>query len=492
MSEQTNSETASDDDAGTKPISVFISYAHESDEHRRRVYGLAASLRRDEFEVLIDIEKKTKEDWPLWMKRQIKSADYILCICTEEYLKRFELDGPPDGGWGVGWEGSLIRKMFYKSKSQNAGVFPFCFQVSDQQFIPEEIDCFDRFVIPIPDQNRGYESLLRKLWNRPSFAISPQYANSTATVLQTEIIAPLYSPPSGPNPDKSCESAASDGTATQKFSQAELSQAYKQTANDINRLIEKNEKLRDFLQRFCPIALVASGSARVVSDGLQTGEIKVHDILEGIHANLKTFSGTQVDWEQLRSAVGGFLVFAVDAEWVLNQRLAATDGAIQYPGGRSGRYTISFGSDQKANVLPWLTAAFSDGFASELNVSPPAVGRGVLEADKLTDLKLHFIECIFGKTDVDRGNPEDIDAYIENVRQRLKYVAGRRDPYYTSNEKYQDLETVIRKELKLQHLLLIFSNRQGVLDTLINDPPNRVALLNLAWEIFDEISRHIK
>ena len=522
MTEQSNSETAPEGEATGKSVSVFISYAHESDVHRRRVYGLAASLRRDELNVLIDIEKDTEEDWPLWMQRQIEMADYILCVCTKEYRDRFDHKSNPNVGLGVGWEGGLIRKLVYDSKLENSRIFPFCFNDDDQKFIPLTINGCDRFVVPIPDQNCGYESLLRKLWKQPLYTISPQPISPKTTLLKTEIIEPLYPPPNTIEPSKSPEntspvltakadnlasaSTAAEGADEPKFNPDELSKAYQQTSNDINQLIAQNEKLRDFLQRSCPNALAVSGPVRIVSSGLQKGEIKVYDVLKGIRDNLKTYSGTQADWEQLQTVIGGFLVFAVDAEWVLKQRLAATNGGARYPGGPDARQTIPIGLNREANLLPLLTAAFAGGFASlgrifgkieslehnrELNTSPPVVGKGPHADDKLTELKQHFIKCVFGPT-VACGNPRDIEANIENVRQKLTDFAEQRDPYYVSNEQYRDLEQVLKNDLKLKDLLMMFSDHDGVLEHVVNEKSKRVALLSRAWEIFDEISRHLK
>ena len=43
---------------------VFISYSHDSDEHRELVHGLHASLSRDGCDCQLDVYKDTDEDWP--------------------------------------------------------------------------------------------------------------------------------------------------------------------------------------------------------------------------------------------------------------------------------------------------------------------------------------------------------------------------------------------------------------------------------------------
>ena len=172
--------------------SVFLSYAHESAEHKKKVYGLAASLRRDGFRILIDIEKDTDEDWPLWMQRQLQTADFVLCVCTAEYLSRFDHGVLPNVGLGVGWEGGLIRRMLYEVKLSNTKIFPVYFSESGGKCVPITISGDDRFLLQSPD---GYESLLRKLKGIPRFKLSPEDAEFPATPLLTETIKPLFDRP---------------------------------------------------------------------------------------------------------------------------------------------------------------------------------------------------------------------------------------------------------------------------------------------------------
>ncbi|WP_197714555.1 toll/interleukin-1 receptor domain-containing protein [Nitrosomonas supralitoralis] len=81
---------------------VFISYSHDSKEHSDKVIGLDASLSREGFDCRLDVYKDTDEDWPLWMTKQLRDADFILCVVTETYKRRFQHEELPDQGLGVG------------------------------------------------------------------------------------------------------------------------------------------------------------------------------------------------------------------------------------------------------------------------------------------------------------------------------------------------------------------------------------------------------
>lgn len=69
---------------------VFISYSHDSPEHKDRVLHLSDRLRADGIDCNIDqYETSPPEGWPRWMVNQIEEADFVLVVCTETYERRF-------------------------------------------------------------------------------------------------------------------------------------------------------------------------------------------------------------------------------------------------------------------------------------------------------------------------------------------------------------------------------------------------------------------
>lgn len=174
---------------------VFISYSHDSSAHAERVRGLGASLARDGCECRIDAYKETDEDWPTWMSRQLVEADFVLCVVTETYERRFRDDELPDVGLGVGWEAGLIRRLLYKKKLRNDRIFPVVFAKTDRDCIPLELQGYDHFLL---DGAAGYEALLRKVVNqpqhiRPAIGTTPNLGSSTSPPLFPRPGAPLTS-----------------------------------------------------------------------------------------------------------------------------------------------------------------------------------------------------------------------------------------------------------------------------------------------------------
>ncbi len=79
---------------------VFISYRHDSDEHRERVLALSERLRQDGIETILDRYAKGSppEGWPRWMLNGLDFADRVLLICTQTYYRRFRGLEEPDKG----------------------------------------------------------------------------------------------------------------------------------------------------------------------------------------------------------------------------------------------------------------------------------------------------------------------------------------------------------------------------------------------------------
>jgi hypothetical protein len=83
---------------------LFISYSHDSIEHQDRVRALADRLRSDGIDAHIDqYVPAPPQGWPMWTDAQIRTADFVLLVCTEAYLQRVERREEPGKGRSVQW-----------------------------------------------------------------------------------------------------------------------------------------------------------------------------------------------------------------------------------------------------------------------------------------------------------------------------------------------------------------------------------------------------
>ena len=143
---------------------VFVSYSHDSEEHRERALGLAQRLRADGFDTMIDryVEGTPADGWPRWMLDQIERADYILIVCTQTYYLRFRGQEAPGVGKGVDWEGAIITNELYDQKSISRRFVPILFDSKDRAYIPEPLRGFTHYLLT---NGRDYTDLTDYLAN---------------------------------------------------------------------------------------------------------------------------------------------------------------------------------------------------------------------------------------------------------------------------------------------------------------------------------------
>ncbi|MCG8603499.1 TIR domain-containing protein [bacterium] len=160
----------------TKPKRVFISYSHDSHSHVELIRELSDRLRKHGVNAWIDqYEPSPEEGWPIWMLDQIKRADYVLVICTENYKLRFEGDENTGIGRGVKWEGAIITQQIYESEIKNQKFIPVVFTSQGAQNIPVILKPWTYY--SVLDRNKiddvGYEALYRLITNQVTGRIPP-------------------------------------------------------------------------------------------------------------------------------------------------------------------------------------------------------------------------------------------------------------------------------------------------------------------------------
>ena len=129
--------------------SVFISYSHDSDEHRQFVRGISDRLRADGLDCQIDqyINGFPPEGWQRWMETQVEQADFVLLICTEKYLRRYR-GLETDGGRGVNFEGVVISQTLYDHYYRNTKFIPVLPDNGELDHVPLPLKVFSTFTLP--------------------------------------------------------------------------------------------------------------------------------------------------------------------------------------------------------------------------------------------------------------------------------------------------------------------------------------------------------
>lgn len=92
---------------------VFISYSHDSPEHKQWVSELAARLRKNGVDAILDQwDLGLGDDVTRFMERGIIDAGRVLVICTDQYVNKANTD---EGG--VGYERMIVNAELVKNLS---------------------------------------------------------------------------------------------------------------------------------------------------------------------------------------------------------------------------------------------------------------------------------------------------------------------------------------------------------------------------------------
>jgi hypothetical protein len=120
-------------------LKVFISYSHDSDEHKERVREFCNWLRTQGVECSIDADIQSPagppQGWPHWMQERIDWADFVLVVFSESYRRRFDGKEAQGVGLGAAWEAALITQDLYDT-GQNTKFLPVVFSSTDKKHIP--------------------------------------------------------------------------------------------------------------------------------------------------------------------------------------------------------------------------------------------------------------------------------------------------------------------------------------------------------------------
>jgi hypothetical protein len=150
---------------------VFISYSHESPEHRDRVLELADQLRADGIDAVIDqYIQDPPEGWPAWCAAQIDAAEFVLMVCTEIYFRRVSRKEEAGVGRGVLWEGRLIQQYLYDAGSISAKFIPVLLADGSDANVPLSVKGGTIYRVATPE---GYECLFRLLSGQPLTPMPP-------------------------------------------------------------------------------------------------------------------------------------------------------------------------------------------------------------------------------------------------------------------------------------------------------------------------------
>ena len=152
---------------------VFISYSHDSEEHKNWVLQLATRLRSNGVDVLLDQwNLKLGQDLPAFMERGLSKSNRVICICSETYVEKANV-----GNGGVGYEKQIITAELLADLNSN-WVIPLIKNNPAGKKVPTFLA--GRVLISFENSSlyeNKYEELLRELLNEPVLPIPLLWKN---------------------------------------------------------------------------------------------------------------------------------------------------------------------------------------------------------------------------------------------------------------------------------------------------------------------------
>lgn len=148
----------------TKPATVFVSYAHESEPFRERVRALCYWLRDQGIALVCDIDHGTRPPsmgWPAWMQHGIEDAAVVLVVASPKYKARFEKRAATNSGKGVAWEGAIITQDLYDAAMRNDKFYPILPDGGARDDIPKAMIPWDNGHW-FPSKQEGVLALVRE------------------------------------------------------------------------------------------------------------------------------------------------------------------------------------------------------------------------------------------------------------------------------------------------------------------------------------------
>ncbi|WP_162604993.1 SEFIR domain-containing protein [Geomonas terrae] len=151
----------------TDTIKTFISYSHDTEDHKRLVLSFANQLRKQGIDCNLDQYVESPElGWIKWMEDELESSRYVLIICSEGYHEKWN-NNESCSGRGVKWEGAIISEEIYEQAGRNNKFIPVILGDSNIRFIPKVLRKYTHYDVLSDDR---YNKLYRRLTQQPSIA----------------------------------------------------------------------------------------------------------------------------------------------------------------------------------------------------------------------------------------------------------------------------------------------------------------------------------
>ncbi|MEU0536416.1 toll/interleukin-1 receptor domain-containing protein [Amycolatopsis tolypomycina] len=101
----------------TDPVRVFVSYTHDSPEHREHVLALSDFLVRHGLDVTLDQwQPVARQDWYTWAIAGIETADHVIVVASARYREVADGYASAESNRGLQSEAALLREKLHSDR----------------------------------------------------------------------------------------------------------------------------------------------------------------------------------------------------------------------------------------------------------------------------------------------------------------------------------------------------------------------------------------
>lgn len=168
---------------------VFISYSHDSDEHKEWVLYLSTKLRNHGVDVIMDQwDLRLGSDLGFFMEQGLTKSHLVLCICTESYVTKSN-----NRGGGTGYEATIMNQPLLTNANSEHII---CIVKNNplEQKVPTILA--GKLYIDFSNENNfhtNYEQLLYRIYNedqskKPKLGENPFSPNLARSIITSNNI----------------------------------------------------------------------------------------------------------------------------------------------------------------------------------------------------------------------------------------------------------------------------------------------------------------
>ena len=161
---------------------AFISYSHDSLEHKKWVLDFATRLRSNGIESILDQwALGPGDDLPHFMEQNLATADRVLMLCTENYVKKAN-----SGSGGVGYEKMIVTADLLR-RIDSKKVIPLIRQ-SGTHAVPTFL--LSKLYVDFSREDQfelSFDDLVRAIHEKPLYIAPPVSNNPFVPVVEISV-----------------------------------------------------------------------------------------------------------------------------------------------------------------------------------------------------------------------------------------------------------------------------------------------------------------